>query len=194
METLINIDQEIFEWINNNWSNAFFDTILPFMRRKENWFPFYIVIAAILVYKYKWKGAFMVLLAILTIVATDQISSSVIKPLVKRLRPCNNQAVFDQINVLAKCGSGYSFVSSHATNHFGFAMIMTLMLRSKLAWVFPISFLWASLIAIAQVYCGVHYPFDIISGSILGIGLAFLVYLFGKNIAGHIFEDSSFLR
>lgn len=193
MEQLIQIDENLFEMINSGWSNTFFDMLLPFMRKKENWFPIYGIIAVLLIYKYKWQGLLFVAIASLTVVATDQISSSVIKPLFQRLRPCNNQVVFDQINVLTKCGSGFSFVSSHATNHFGFAMIMTFMLNSKFKWIFPVGILWAGLISLAQIYCGVHYPFDVISGAILGVLLAYLVFVIGKYASRKLFKNESLL-
>jgi undecaprenyl-diphosphatase len=66
------------------------------------------------------------------------------------------------------CGSGYSFTSSHATNHFCIAAFLvsvfgTYMRKWKYVW-----WAWASLISIAQVYVGVHYPLDIIGGGLLG--------------------------
>jgi len=40
------------------------------------------------------------------------------------------------------------------------------------AWLF---FLWAALIAYAQVYVGVHYPLDVMAGALLGLLLGYFV-------------------
>ncbi|MEC7876568.1 MAG: phosphatase PAP2 family protein [Bacteroidota bacterium] len=36
--------------------------------------------------------------------------------------------------------------------------------------------MWASLVAYSRVYIGVHYPADIIIGSLLGITVSYLFY------------------
>jgi undecaprenyl-diphosphatase len=48
-------------------------------------------------------------------------------------------------------------------------------------------FIWAALIAYAQVYVGVHYPLDVIAGAIIGIivgainGLVYKKYQYAKK-------------
>jgi membrane-associated phospholipid phosphatase len=36
-------------------------------------------------------------------------------------------------------------------------------------------FVWAFVIAYTQVYVGVHYPFDVLCGSLLGCGIGFAI-------------------
>ncbi|MBI3232854.1 MAG: phosphatase PAP2 family protein [Bacteroidetes bacterium] len=98
----------------------------------------------------------------------DYLLANTLKHAVGRLRPCNNPSM--HVNLLLKhCGSGFSFVSAHACNHFAIAGISTIILRlySK-KWV-PIAYLWAAIISFAQVYVGVHFPIDILCGASLGI-------------------------
>jgi undecaprenyl-diphosphatase len=81
--------------------------------------------------------------------------------------------------LLEHCGGGFSFTSSHATNHFSFAMQLFLLLRYS--WnniYFILLFLWASLIAYGQIYVGVHFPLDVIFGAVLGCFVAFVVNRF----------------
>jgi undecaprenyl-diphosphatase len=45
-----------------------------------------------------------------------------------------------------------------------------------------LAFVWAFFIAYAQVYVGVHYPFDVVGGAILGIVIgSFTSWLFDKK-------------
>ena len=73
------------------------------------------------------------------------------------------------MHLLVSCGGGLSFVSSHAANHFGLAVFLSVVLGKRFPWVVPILIFWAAVISIAQVYVGVHYPIDITGGALLGI-------------------------
>ena len=113
--------------------------------------------------------------AVGTPILTDFVSSSLIKDNVWRLRPCNNPDFSSWINILV----GYrpqssSFTSSHAANHFGMAMFLYLTLRKKYPKWPLVFFLWAALIAFAQVYVGVHYPADILAGGLIGMIIGYL--------------------
>lgn len=98
---------------------------------------------------------------------------------VKRLRPCNQIELQENINVLVPCGSGYSFTSSHATNHFAIATLVSFTLFNASRVALVLLFSWAATIALGQVYVGVHYPLDITIGALIGILVGhFCVYLF----------------
>jgi len=62
----------------------------------------------------------------------------------------------------------HSFPSGHATVAFACATVLALAvprLRVPL-------FVLAALIAFSRVYVGVHYPFDVLAGAVLGFGIA----------------------
>jgi undecaprenyl-diphosphatase len=68
----------------------------------------------------------------------------------------------------------YGFVSSHATNTVGFAILSSLIIRNKL---YSISvLLWASIVCYSRIYLGVHFPLDIIGGALLGTIIAVFLY------------------
>lgn len=182
---LVETDKAFFQLINSSWNNAFFDFLLPYLRSKTFWIPLYLLIATLLLYKYKWNALYMFLLIGLTVLICDQISSELIKKTVERLRPCNDPDMQAQLRLLVPCGGGFSFTSSHATNHFALAYLFFQLLRPLLPvnnkkWPYILAFscfLWASSIAYSQVYVGVHYPLDITAGACLGTLVAALTFL-----------------
>lgn len=173
---LESIDKSIFLWINQQCTNSFFDTIMPFMRYDKNWIPLYVLFILIAIKQEQKKVWLWIIFAFITVLITDQCSSHLIKPLVKRLRPCTDPNFKDQVRLLVhQCSNGFSFTSSHATNHFGIAIFFIFSLENTLKKWRYLLFFWALSIAYAQVYVGVHYPFDVLCGSILGIVLSIFI-------------------
>lgn len=182
IETLINIDQSLFEFVNSTLSNPVFDYLLPLFRNKYFWIPLYVFILSFLIINYKRKGLLIMAIAICTIGVTDFTSSVLIKKNVERLRPCNDLEIKNSVILRIECGSGFSFTSSHAANHFALATFLILSIFNRHKWPFLI---WASLISISQVYVGVHYPFDIIVGALLGIFIGWLMSIIYKRLILH---------
>lgn len=174
MDKLISLDHQIFYFINGQLQNSIFNWLCPLLRNPLTWIPLYVILFAFLVYRYKKQSVFILVFAIINVAFTDQISSSIIKPLAHRLRPCNNPFLLHPVHLLIDCGSGFSMCSSHAANHFGMAVFFSFLFSRKYKWVLYTGIIWASIISLSQVYVGVHYPSDITVGAIVGIctGLA----------------------
>jgi membrane-associated phospholipid phosphatase len=166
---LINWDFQLFEAINTGMSSLFLDAILPWMREPLFWFPLYTFIIAFAFFNYGKKAYWLVLFLGLTAGSSDMISSRLVKKSIQRIRPCND----DKVMVIerVRCGSGFSFTSTHATNHFAVAsfLIATLGIHHKR--IKPWLWFWAALISFSQIYVGVHYPLDILGGAVLGISI-----------------------
>ncbi len=175
-ELLSNIDLQLFHWINSGLKNSFFDFIMPLLREKSNWIPFYAILFLFVFRNFsKEKSIAIILAAILTVGISDTLSSKVIKPIIERPRPCH--IMEKEINLLIHCGGGYSFTSSHATNHFAIGTFLGLVFFPFIKKRSLILFwIWAGIISFAQIYVGVHYPFDILCGGILGILIGGSVY------------------
>ena len=169
MEQLIAADQFLFELINGQAHNAVLDWLMPIWREKSTWIPLYVALAAFVGYKYRLQGLYLLLALALAVGLADTVSSKIIKPSVHRLRPCNDPALKDEVQLLVHCGSGYSFTSSHASNHFAVAAFLSLTLGLHYRRIRLPLYLWAASIALGQVYVGVHFPLDIFIGAILGI-------------------------
>jgi membrane-associated phospholipid phosphatase len=168
MHTVLQWDTAVMHWVNSGWSNAFFDWFLPAMRNKYIWLPLYVFCLGWILFNFsRRQSLYAILFAVLAVFASDTISSKLIKNTVHRPRPCQVSSL--EVIQRVPCGSGFSFTSSHAANHFcvaAFAIVVfgQYMGRWKYLW-----WLWAFLISIAQVYVGVHYPLDIFGGAIVGV-------------------------
>ncbi len=175
LEQLIQFDQNLFFTINHGLSNSFFDWLMPALRNRFFWTPLYLFIIIFFIRNYGKQGWIMILFLILTFGLTDFFSSSILKPSVQRLRPCNDPEIKSSVKNLIDCGSGYSFPSSHASNHFGLAVFLIVMFYRKWKLILPIGLFWAASISFAQVYVGVHYPIDILVGAMLGGMIGFIM-------------------
>lgn len=181
-ESIEQADRKLYLIINSEWSNNFFDIVMPFLRTKENWIPLYVMLAIWLVYRYKLNGLIIIVFMALTVTLSDQLSSFVLKPFFERPRPCNVPELAEQANLLIGCSGSFSFTSSHATNHFALATVFGLLFFKKYKWIFAIALFWAASISFAQVYVGVHYPLDVIAGAITGSIVGFILYLFAAQV------------
>lgn len=168
MTPLLNFDEWLFHLINVQWTQPWLDVIFPVWREKTTWIPLYLLIAVYSIWQYRAKGALLLLALILTVGITDTLSHRLIKKQVQRPRPCQVDGYSGEHRTLIPCGSGYSFTSNHATNHFGIAAFLAFTLGLSLRWTFWWFFVWAFTIAYGQVYVGVHYPLDVICGALLG--------------------------
>ncbi len=174
---LLQLDTEWFRLLNGQWHQPWLDNIMPFWRHKLFWAPLYLLLLGIVVINFPRKAIWFILAVALTIGLADFGSSQLIKKSVQRLRPCNDPALQSEVHLLVRCGSGYSFTSSHATNHFALATFFALTFGRRWRWARWLFYLWAGSIAYGQVYVGVHYPLDIIGGALLGISIGWTVGL-----------------
>jgi len=173
LDTLLQFDSSAYQWINSGLSNPILDYFLIPMRHKLFWIPVYLFIVSFIIYNFPLKKHYIFLFIGATIFLSDTISSKVIKKTVQRERPCHLQTLTPVSRI--HCSHGYSFTSSHATNHFAIAtFLFGLFSFFKFRIIF---FLWASVISFAQVYVGVHYPLDVIVGAIIGFLIGLITFV-----------------
>ncbi len=185
LENLIYLDTTLFYLFNVKLQNGFFDFLLPILTNLDYWrIPLGLMVISLLIFGKK-KGRITVLLLVLGIALSDQLCNSVLKPLIQRIRPCN---VLENIHLLVNCTRAYSFPSSHAMNIFTGCFLLSYSYR-KIRLFFLII---AILVSYSRVYVGVHYPFDVLAGVVLGIFCAFIIIallkFLSKNIRGFSFS------
>lgn len=178
LETIIAFDKALFLKINTEWTAPFLDQIMPIWRDAKTWIFLYVLIVGWTVYKFGWRIWPWLLTIGLMMVFSDQFSSSLIKPWVARQRPCNDPEIALQVrSLLGYCRDSYSFMSSHAVNHFCIATFLIFTLKPYWGKMVYMLWFWAFSIAYGQVYVGVHFPVDITAGAITG---CLFGYLFAK--------------
>ncbi len=176
MQEILELDFEIFHFINATLSNSVFDFLLPILREKITWIPFYLFLAYFLISRFSKNGLIIFLVGCITVGLADFTSSTLIKKNVKRLRPCNVEQPLYPVVERVHCGGGYSFTSSHAANHFSLAVFLILAIGRRFRWIKWPLISWAATISFSQIYVGVHFPLDILFGGILGSILAWIVF------------------
>src|SRR5690606_291729 len=125
IETILSWDRALLLKFNTEWTNACFDLIMPYWREAKYWIPLYLSLVGCSIATLGWRVWPWLLTIGVMMTCSDQISGHLIKPLVARARPCNDEIIGLQVRrLLGYCRNSYSFPSSHAVNHFCIAAFL----------------------------------------------------------------------
>ncbi|MEI8084753.1 MAG: phosphatase PAP2 family protein [Paludibacter sp.] len=186
IDTLKLWDSTLFLFINGMHA-PFFDGIMFAISYKFTWVPLYIAVLYMIIKHWKRESIWIILALIVCIVIADQVSSGLIKHLVERPRPSHAAHLNGLVHLVNGYSGGlYGFVSSHAANSFGFALLSSLIFRHKSYTI--LLFVWAVLTAYSRIYLGVHYPLDIVGGIMVGILAALLCFAIIKRFRPSLLE------
>jgi undecaprenyl-diphosphatase len=175
IDWLVNTDKNILLQLNGS-DSLFWDYLMTGITSTVAWIPVAIALLFVIIKNNTLRESGLIILCIaLTILIADQFTSSFCKPFFARFRPAQDPIIMYMVDVVdGYRGGRYGFVSSHAANTFGLAVFLTLLIRSKgLSFIL---FIWASLNAYSRIYLGVHYPGDILFGTLDGVIVGFSVY------------------
>ena len=182
------LDVRVFRRLNGSIANPVFDGIMPLASNFDKSRIMVIVIWSALVIFGKARGRWAALMLIPIIVASDQLTSSVIKPLVERMRPCEVLGtvhlwygargwITTSAEVTRSYKASFSFPSSHAANITASMLFLGLVYRRWLAPLLAVAFI----VSFSRIYIGVHWPSDVAAGMALGAGIAWLAYKLFKR-------------
>lgn len=192
VEQMLTYERDAF-FALNGCHTPFWDNFMWLYSGKFVWLPLGAFIILMLVYKKDWRQSLLILLSIgLLVLLCDQFSSHICKPYFMRFRPTHHPDFMNEVKtVFDYRGGRYGFISGHATNAFGFAMLTALIFRNKLYSV--TIFLWAALTAYSRIYLGVHFITDILFGTLAGLffgGLVYFIYTYAQRNWLSMLSDS----
>jgi undecaprenyl-diphosphatase len=183
------LEVRVFRVLNSGAANPVLDFVMPIATDfKRSRIMLLLVWAALVLFGGN-RGRWAALMLIPLVAATDQLSATVIKPLVERMRPCevlgnvhlwhgHEGWITTPAEVMRSYKSSFSFPSSHATNITGAMLFLGLAYR-KVLW--PLLFV-ALLVSYSRVYIGVHWTSDILAGMAIGALLGYLAWIVYKRI------------
>lgn len=175
IDFITKIDFSILYWIQDNLRNSFMDFVMPLFSNLQDGGLIWISIAVVMLF---FKRTRYCGIAVLFAMGIDTLITEYgIKNIVCRVRPCN---LVDDVNMLVKKPTSYSFPSNHSASAFAGAVAVMLTIKKK-AWTIP-AFVFSGIISFSRMYVFVHFPSDVFAGILLGSTVSVLVcYLMKKT-------------
>ena len=175
LESLKQYDVELLLSLNGS-DSIFWDRVMTNVSTTVAWIPALLVllIAIIRNNKVKHISVIFVFLA-LSVLLADQFASTLCKPYFMRFRPTHDPMIMYMVDTVDNYRGGlYGFISSHAANTFAVAIYITMLFKD-----FRVSFsmfVWAMITSFSRIYLGVHYPGDVVCGTLAGIIIGLICY------------------
>ncbi len=176
LEGIPAFDAAVMEFVQTHLHGSVADAVFPVLTYLGEAGAVWILTALILLFfcRTRTTGVLMLAAMLFTFVSGELI----LKNIVCRPRPCH---AFPDIPLLIARPDSYSFPSGHSGSSFAAATILFLRHRK---WGVAVLVL-AALIAFSRVFLFVHYPTDVLAGTLLGVLFALTVYfLYKKKFAG----------
>ena len=181
MSTFVQMEADFLLWIQQNLRTGWLTPPMKLFSLLGDKGLFWIALTVLLLCFKRTRrvGAYCAVSMVLTFLLVN----CAIKPLVARVRPYD---LFPELKpgLLVNPEHDFSFPSGHSANSFAVAWILLRMTKKRYG--VPAVTL-AALIALSRLYVSVHYPSDVICGTIIDIALAELTLHFLTRIERKLF-------
>lgn len=181
---LTEINNMLFYFINHNLQNSFFDFLMPEITDIGSVVGVSAICLILLIYSIARNNKKLKNLAIMGFIAIliAGVTIFILKVLVAEPRPF---MTLEFARLLIYENDPFSFPSGHTGNIFAIATVFGLNWKIhikgkayRLIWILiPI----ACLIGFSRIYIGVHYPWDVFIGAIIGIISGLIAIKIGKS-------------
>ena len=161
----LNID--LFYFINNGFANPVFDMIMPHLSDCGGFVSLLVIcVLAILVFRYYKRQKYLEIAKMcLYALVLSGIIAACLKLAYHSPRPFT---VLENVRQLTIPTEPNSFPSGHTSSTFSVVSVLVWTLRENKA-VVCLLVLFAFLLAFSRIYVGVHYPFDVLVGAVVGV-------------------------
>lgn len=181
MEWLNDIDFKILYFIHDNLSCGFMDFLMPKITYLTEMGAVWLLAAILFLVFRKYRAS----IAIAGGMASSLlVGNLLLKHLVARSRPCWTDMAFPMIIDVPK---DYSFPSAHSM--ISFAAAVAIFHYNKKAGI-P-ALVIAALIAFSRLYLFVHFPSDVLAGTVIGIGLGIASFIVTDKIADKVKKNKA---
>jgi undecaprenyl-diphosphatase len=187
------MDKFLLLLINREWTNPLLDRLMATMTSFEVWLPILIIAGLFLLWRGNFQGRAFLLVTLITIGVTDGGFTQFAKKWINRPRPPQSLAGVREVSLektkpaflgvtrsievsystppTGLVEQGRSFPSGHAMNNTVIAVYALLCFgRVGLLYLVP-----ALLVSYSRIYCGSHWPSDIVVSVILAIGFSLIL-------------------
>lgn len=182
MDWLTQLDFNILHFIHDNISCGFMDFIMPKITFLAEGGILWLLAAVIMLFFRKYRRGSIAIAG--GIVGCLLVGNLVLKHLVARSRPCWIETDFPMLIAVPK---DFSFPSGHSMVSFAAAVVIFHYNR-KLG---TVALVLAALIAFSRLYLFVHFPSDVLVGTLIGIGLGIAAFIVTDKIADRIRKRKS---
>jgi undecaprenyl-diphosphatase len=155
------LDQRLFVTLRTRWHPRSVERVVALFSVTGNWGLFWVALAAAMWLAGASYGRGMFLSVVVFIYLT-LIVNFLVKVIVRRERPA---AADELLRPLVDVPTSLSFPSSHAAMSFAAASVMSFYHPAML----PVFYILALVMSWTRVYVGVHYPSDVVAGTVVGL-------------------------
>ncbi len=170
------------------------DRLMWFFSAKAVWAPLYLLLLWMIVRKWGWRYALVVLLSVVVgVVAGDQICNF-FKETFQMPRPNrvvelreSMHLVWDPIKERLYLGGHYGTVSAHAATTMLIYLIIGHALRERKGYWWLMG-AWVVMVGWSRIYMAAHFPSQVLFGWVLGALLSGVILWLSERFFGHLAE------